>query len=367
VEASAAGRVALVHDYWVHLRGGERMFLALTRLFPQADCYVLIRRRGLGLGDGARPLHVTPLRLVPFGGRYFRALLPLYPAAARHLDLRGYDLVISSSSGFCHGARTDGLHVCYCHSPLRYVWHERDATLAQARTPLGRVALARLLDRLRRADLMAARQVTAYVANSAAVRARIAAYYQRESTIVHPFIDLHRFQPRPVTEVEDYFLVVSELLPYKRVELAVEACTRLNRRLIVVGDGPERARLERLAGPTVTFYRRVSEAQLARLYAQCAAYVQCGVEDFGMAALEAQAAGRPVIAFGAGGALETVLPGETGVYFSAQTVEAVADALEAFDPRQFAPGAIRAHAERFDEANFRAGILEAIARARPVG
>jgi glycosyltransferase involved in cell wall biosynthesis len=354
---SAFGRVALVHDYWVHLRGGERIFLALMRLFPQADCYVLIRRRWEPEGEASLELHTSALRFVPFGGRYFRALLPLYPLAARHLDLRGYDLVISSSSGFCHGVRTTAMHICYCHSPLRYIWNERDATLARARTPLTRLLLSGLLDTLREADYAAAQRVTTYVANSTAVQARIAEYYHRTSVVVHPFIDLRRFKPVEIADIQDYFLVVSQLLPYKRVDLAIQSCNRLGRRLIVVGSGPQRADLERQAGPNITFLSRVSEEELAGLYAHCAALLQCGEEDFGMASLEAQAAGRPVLAYGTGGALETVVEGQTGLFFAGQSAEALSEAIQAFDARSFDPAVTRAHAARFDEAHFRSAML----------
>lgn len=351
-------RVALVHDYWVTLRGGEYVFRGLARLFPDADCYVLIHRRDVPTEIARARWHTSPLQLIPWGPRHYRALLPLYPIAARHLDLRGYDLVISSSSGFCHHARTNGTHICYCHTPLRYAWSAYADTLAQQRSAWRRAALTFVLDRVRQADYAAAQQVTHYVANSSTVQARIAEYYGLPSTIVHPFIDLPRFLP--VRRPEDYLLVVSQLLPYKRVDLAIEACQRLGRRLIIVGEGPERARLQRMAGPLTTFAGRVSERELVSLYAHCAGLLQCGVEDFGMAALEAQACGRPVIAFGAGGALETVIPGQTGLYFSQQSADALLEVLCSFDPADFDATAVRAHAEHFGESEFRRRLLQVI-------
>jgi glycosyltransferase involved in cell wall biosynthesis len=203
------------------------------------------------------------------------------------------------------------------------------------------------------------------VANSAATQRRIADFYGRSSAVVHPFIDTDRY--RPTAAPEDYLLTVSQLLPYKRVDLAVAACVRLGRKLIVVGEGPERARLEALAGPETTFAGRVSEAELAALYAGCTALLQCGVEDFGMAALEAQASGRPVIAYAAAGALETVVEDVTGVYFHEQSVDSVTEALRQWERARFDPAAIRAHAERFDEAHFRAGLLAVVREngARP--
>ncbi len=358
---SGRPRVALVHDYWVTLRGGEYVFRGLARLFPGADCYVLIHKRSVPTGIEHTRLRTSPLQWIPLGWRYYRALLPLYPLAARHLDLRGYDLVISSSSGFCHHARTNGVHICYCHAPLRYAWNEYKATLERQKAPWRRAALAYMLDRVRTADYTAAHRVTTYVANSRVVQARIAEYYGLPSTIVHPFIDIDRFRPAALTQ--DYCLVVSQLLPYKCVDLAVEACRRLGRRLIVVGEGPERAHLQQLAGPATTFLGRVSEEDLASLYAGCAALLQCGEEDFGMAALEAQACGRPVIAYGAAGALETVVDGQTGVYFADQSVHGLLEALRTFDPTAYDPAVVRAHAQRFDESQFRTRMLRVIQSA----
>ncbi|MDE3230405.1 MAG: glycosyltransferase, partial [Chloroflexota bacterium] len=353
-------RIALTHDYWVRVRGGERVFLALTRMFPQANLYVLAQRRAALASFPAdhRP-RASFLRRIPFSGRFYRELLPLYPMAARSLDLRGYDLVISSSSGFCHAAQTDGLSVCYCHTPLRYAWQEYDATLASQRFPPARAALATVLDRVRRADYTAAQRVDAYIANSQATQARVKQFYGRESVVVHPFIDTTRFSPAagappspPAPAPGGYYMLLSALLPYKRVDLAIMACQRLGRRLIIVGEGPERARLERMAGPDIHFLPHPDDATLARLYAGCDAFLQCGREDFGIASLEAQACGRPVIAFGEGGALETVAPGVSGLYFHEQSLDAVIEALQAFDPRAWDSQAIRAHAERFDEAHF---------------
>ena len=362
-------RVALVHDYWVHVRGGERIFLALMRMFPQADPYILVQRSASlkALPAGRRP-RASILQRIPFAARYYRGLLPLYPWAARRLDLRGYDLVLSSSSGFCHAAQTDGPHVCYCHSPLRYAWQEYDATLAAQRFPPMRATLAAVLDRVRQADYAAAQRVGTYIANSRTTQARIKTFYGRDSAIIHPFVDTRRFVPDTPERSHSalsagYFLVVAHLLPYKRVDLAVRACTQLGRRLVVIGEGPERARLERLAGPTVQFYSRVDVATLAQLVAGCDAMLQCGREDFGMTALEAQASGRPVLAYGVDGALETVLPGLTGAFFTEQNVDAVIDALLSFDPFAYDPQVIRAHAEQFNEAHFATQMRQVIAQA----
>ncbi len=357
-------RIALVHDYVVRLRGGERIYLALARMFPDADCFALVGgRRWLPTEAHAPRIRVSPLRFVPGSAAYYRSLLPLYPIVARNLDLRDYDVVISSSSGFCHAARVAGKHLCYCHTPLRYAWTEYEATIASQQSRLKRAALGWTLRYARRADYAAAQRVTRYVANSTAVQQRIARFYGRTSTVVHPFIDVAHFRPsQPAARRgrRAFFLTVSQLLPYKRVDLAVEACTRLGMPLVVVGTGPELPHLKSIAGPTVRFVGWVSREELARLYAECDAFVQCGEEDFGISALEAQASGRPVIAYGASGALDTVRDGITGRLFFAQSADTLADTLRAFDADQFDAAAIRAHAERFDEAHFREGITREV-------
>jgi glycosyltransferase involved in cell wall biosynthesis len=356
-----AMRIALVHDYWVTLRGGERVFLALTQMFPQADCYALIApKHGLPAEMAGLPIRSSFLGRLPGSLRHYRAYLPLYPLAARSLNLASYDLVISSSSGFTHQIVTKGVHICYCHAPLRYAWNEFDATIARQGSPVVRGMLSRVLRGVQRADRVAAQRVTAYIANSTAVQQRIAAYYQRGSDVVFPIVDTARFAPQATAG--EYLLVIAHLHPYKRVDLAVQACTQLNLPLLVVGVGPERARLEEMAGPTVRFAGRVDDAALPEIYARCQALVQCGEEDFGIAALEAQASGRPVIAFGQGGARETVVDGVTGVHFFEQSVDATIQATRRFQQIAWRPAAARMHAEQFDTAHFCRGIQQVVDR-----
>jgi lipopolysaccharide/colanic/teichoic acid biosynthesis glycosyltransferase/glycosyltransferase involved in cell wall biosynthesis len=350
-------RIAILHDYLVHVRGGERVLAALHRRYPSADVFTLVYdRAGLPAGYGVIPAHTSFIQHLPLARRHFRAYLPLYPLAAARLDVRGYDLVISSSSAWVHGARTNPLarHICYCHTPFRFAWNERDTAAgaeALIPAPLAR-ALGPLLASIRARDLAAAHQVDHFVANSHVVRERIARYYGRESTVIHPPVDLDRFQPGE--PVEEFYLIVSALVPYKRVDLAVRAFTRLGLPLVVAGDGPERRALQRMAGPSVRFVGRVPDAELSALYARCRALIFTANEDFGITPLEAQAAGRPVLAFGAGGALETVVAGATGAFFPAQDADTLADAVRAFDPDAYDPAAIRRHACEFGEARFAA-------------
>jgi glycosyltransferase involved in cell wall biosynthesis len=255
-------------------------------------------------------------------------------------------LVLSNKSGFCHGVRTgDAVHVCYCLAPTRYVW-DFDAYAAREALPNAlKGALRPLIGVLRRWDYQAAQRVDHFVAISREIQDRIQRYYRRESTVIHPPVDTYRFQPS--NQRDDYYLIVSRLIPYKRIDLAVRAFNRLELPLVIAGEGRDREALEALAGPTVTFRGYVPDKELPSLFARCRAYVLPGMEDFGMAPVEAQAAGRPVIAYGAGGALDTVIAGETGAFFYEQTADALEEAVRAFNPDAIDPDACRVNAERF--------------------
>src|SRR5438552_1111099 len=247
----SAPRVALVHDFLVDVRGAERVFLALCDLFPQADLFTAVYDEVGTEGRFAhRAVQTSYLQRLRPSARTFRALLPLYPAAMESLDLRGYDLVISSASAWAHGVIVDeqAVHVCYCHNPFRYAWNAREGTLAD-HGPLTRAGLRVLFNRWRQWDWIAAQRVDRYVANSDTTRRRIRRYYGRDATVIHPPVDLARFAPgKPA---DDYHLVVSELMPHKRINVAIDAFNRLRRPLVVVGDGPDARRLRRMAGPTV--------------------------------------------------------------------------------------------------------------------
>ena len=354
-------QVALVHDFLLDVRGAERVFLALCDLFPQADLFTAVydERGTEGRFAARRPTTSFLQRMHP-DARTFRALLPLYPYAMEALDLRGYDLVISSSSAWAHGviADADAVHVCYCHNPFRYAWNAREATLAKY-DPLRRAALGFVFQRWRQWDWIAAQRVDQYAANSETTRKRVKRYFGREATVLYPPVETERFAPGPVG---DEFVVLSELMPHKRIDLAIAAFNELRLPLTVVGNGPDARRLRRMAGPTIRFTGRVSDEEAARLFATCRALVVPSVEEFGIVAVEAQAAGRPVLAIQAGGTCETVVDGVTGRFWSGNS-DALADAVLAFDPDAIDPSACVENAERFARAAFAEALPREVASA----
>jgi glycosyltransferase involved in cell wall biosynthesis len=357
-DAGAAGRVALVHDFLLDVRGAERVFSVMADMWPSADVFTAVYDEAGTEGRFAsRSVHTSFLQRVHPGARTFRALLPLYPLAIERLDLDGYDLVVSSSSAWAHGVRAapEATHVCYCHNPFRYAWANLEPATGTRRV-LGPV-LSPTFARWRRWDRDAARRVSGYVANSLTTRRRIAAAFGREATVVYPPVETGRFAPGPVGE---HFLVVSELMAHKNIDTAVRACTRLGVPLVVVGDGPEQRRLRRVAGPTVRFAGRVSDAEVAALMRAAQALIVTAVEEFGIAAVEAQASGRPVIALDGGGLRETLVEGRTGCFYARDDVRLLMAALRRFDPGAYDPEACVANAERFSVARFRSGLRAAV-------
>ena len=362
-------RIALIHDFLVDVRGAERVFAALCDLYPQADVYTAVYdERGTERWFSHRDVNTSFLQRLRPTARTFRGLLPLYPYAMEAIDLSGYDLVISSSSAWAHGVLVgeDAVHVCYCHNPFRYAWNARESTLAK-RDPLTRAALAVILKRWRQWDFIAAQRVDRYVANSETTRRRIGRYFSRDATILHPPVDTGRFTLSD--DVGDAYVVLSELMAHKRIDLAIRAFNRLGLPLIVIGNGPDARRLQRLAGPTVQLTGRLSDERIAQILPRARALVVTATEEFGIAAVEAHAAGRPVIALREGGARETVIDGVNGTFFDQPTVDALADAVTAFDPLAVDPVACVRSAERFDVARFRRGmsaiVEEAVADDRP--
>jgi glycosyltransferase involved in cell wall biosynthesis len=354
--------VALVHDYLLVMRGAERTFAAMAECWPDAPIYTLLYdEEGTQGRFAGREVHTSYLQRMGIGQRRFRSFLPAFPRAARSLPLDRYDLVVSSSSAFAHGVvpGEGSRHVCYCHSPFRYAWFERDRALGEVPRPLRRT-LDHVLWRTRQADRRASRRVSRYVANSAITRERISKYWGRESSVVHPPVEVERFRRgRPGR----YFLVVTELVRHKRVDLALEAARRAGVEIRVVGEGPDRERLEaRFGGPAsqARFLGRVDDAELAELYSGAQALVLPNVEEFGIAAVEAQAAGRPVVAVAAGGALETVLDGETGILVEPGDVGALSEKLAVTDFDRFDTDRIAAHADRFSKSVFQERLVREV-------
>ncbi|GIL08754.1 MAG: glycosyl transferase [Chloroflexota bacterium] len=359
--------LALVHDWLNQVGGAEDVLATLVGLYPASPVYTSIYAPDL-MPASYRAWDIRPLWLdrLPAIHSHHQPYLPLYPLAWGGLDLSRHEVILSNKSGFCHGVRhgSQTIHICYCLAPTRYVW-QLDAYVArEGLGALAQAGLRPLMAALRRWDYAAAQRVTHFIAISTEIRQRIARYYGRESVIIYPPVDTARFQPSAT--VEDYFLVVSRLIPYKRIDLAVQAATRLGVPLKVAGRGRDLEQLRALAGPTVEFLGYVPDDALPDLMARCKAFIFPGLEDFGITPVQAQAAGRPVIAYGGGGALDTVLPGVTGEHFTQPTVEALMAVMAGFDAGRYRPARLRAHAERFDSGVFSAQITSFVEQAQAV-
>ena len=349
--------MALVHDWLNQMGGAEDVLETLVGMFPDRPVYTsMYWRGGMPEAYGSWDVRTTWMDRLPGIYRHHQPYLPLYPLAFSGLDLSDYDLVLSNKSGFCHGVRTgDATHICYCLAPTRYVW-DFDAYAARESLPNAvKTALRPVIALLRRWDYVAAQRVDHFVAISREIRGRIRRYYDRDAVVIHPPVETGRF--RPLQDVEDYYLIVSRLIPYKRIDLAVRAFNELGRPLVIAGDGRDRESLEAVAGPNVSFLGYVPDEDLPGLFGRCRAYILPGVEDFCIAPVEAQAAGRPVIAYGAGGALDTVIDGETGTFFREQSARALEEAVQAFDPGTMDPAACTANADRFDTNVFRQKLM----------
>ncbi len=341
-------RIAVVHDYFTQLGGAEKVAEEIMRMLPQATLHSTVALPHCmppSLSD--IPITTSWMQHLPGVQDYYRLYFLLYPLAVRSLDFSQYDLVISSSSGYVKGVRTnrDALHVCYCHTPMRWVWGFDDYSERESFSAAHRVVLRGLIRGLREWDIGASRQPDHFIANSRAVAARIVRAYGRRAEVIHPPIDLSRFSPSH--EHGDYYLVLSRLVSYKRIDLAVAACNLLKRKLMIIGDGPDRERLSALAGPTVTFLGRLPDREVQYYAARCRALIFPGEEDFGMAPLEIAAAGRPSIAYRAGGAMETIVEGITGLFFDRQEPENVASAIERLEKLKWSQQLLRNHARGF--------------------
>jgi glycosyltransferase involved in cell wall biosynthesis len=358
-------RVALVHDWLTGMRGGEKVLLSLLRLFPDADIFTLLHVKGSVAPEiEARPIRTSFVQRLPGVARHYRRYLPLFPAAIGSLDLGGYDLVISSSHCVAKGARRGkgAVHVCYCFTPMRYVWDRYDDYFGPGKVGVpARWIVPHVAEALRAWDVATASRVDHFVADSRYVAGRIRRYYGRESEVILPPVDTDWFMPGDGTGGA-YDLVVSALAPYKRIELALEAYRGTGRPLKVVGTGPEEQRLRALAPPEAEFLGWVDDATLRDLYRGCRAVIMPGVEDFGIVPLEAMACGRPAVVFAEGGGAETVVHGLTGVVFDEPTPASLRAAIDALKGMSFNTLALRARAEAHSQAAFEASFRAFVER-----
>ncbi len=346
-------KLALVVSWLNQYGGAERVLEAAHEIFPDAPVFTSIYApSAMPAAYRAWDIRASFLDRFPYK-RHQQIFLPFYPRAFESLDLDGYDTILSITSAFAHGVRAPNgsRHVCYCLTPARFLWNYADYVQRESLPAFARALLPLLVPRLRDWDRRAAERVTQFIAISRAVQKRIRDYYGRDSTVIHPPVAVERFQPSDARG--DFFLILSRLIPYKRIDLAVQAFNELGLPLIIAGDGRDRARLQAMARDNVRFLGRVSDAESRDLLARCRAFVFPGEEDFGITPLEANAAGRPVIAYAGGGALDSISEGVNGAFFRAPTAEALVGTVRAFDETKYDPRALRAHAEKFGTRVFK--------------
>lgn len=352
-------RIAVVHDYFIQMGGAEKVAEEFHAMFPGSDLHSTVDRRRM-------PANSSWLQKLPVNEKNHRLFFLAYPFAVESMDLSDYDLILSSSSGYAKGVskKKNAVHVCYCHTPMRWVWRFDSYAEREKFGPVTRALLPMALAGLKQWDLRAAKQPDYYIANSNTVAERIKKFYGRESIVIPPPIDVDRFAPEDVDE--DYFLVLSRLASYKRLDVAIEAFKKLDLPLVIIGDGPDRARLEKMAGPKTKFLGRQPDDVVNRYAARCRGLIFPGEEDFGMVPLEINAAGRPVIAFKAGGATETVIDGRTGVFFGTQTGDSLAEAVEKFSEISWDKDFLRAHAMKFDRSVFENSVKKFLKKVAPM-
>ncbi len=357
-------RIALVHDHLTQLGGAERVLEVLQSLWPLAPTYALLYdQKTMDTTFGHKDIRTSFLQKIPGAIKRMRWLLPLMPVATEHYPLNGYDVVISSASSFAKGVITNSnaIHICYCHTPTRYLWSDAASYVHELHAPgFVKIILPVLQSILRSWDKIASDRVDLFVANSETVRQRILKYYGKDSIVIYPPVSTDEFSIS--TAPKNAFLIGGRLVSYKRYDLVVEAFNRIGLPLIVFGSGPEEAKLRAMARSNISFVGRVTDDERARLYANALAFIHPQEEDFGITAVESMAAGRPVIAFKKGGATETVIDGVSGIFFEEQTWETLADTLLHFDEKTFNPNVIKAHAEQFSLLRFRKAMHEVVTK-----
>ena len=354
--------VALVHDWLTGMRGGEKCLEVLCELFPTAPIYTLLHNKGaMSPIIESKKIHTSFIDRLPAKEKQYRKYLPLFPTAIERFDLSSYDLVVSTSHAVAKGVRVseNTLHICYCHTPMRYVWEMYDQYFGKDQTSFPiRIAMKLVRPYLQQWDVRTSSRVNYYIANSENVRKRIRLHYNRDAEVIFPPVDTEQFQISHSDE--DYFLIVSALVPYKRVDLAIHAFNANGKKLVIAGTGPESEKLRSIAKQNVKFLGWQSDDELAKLYVRCKALIFPGVEDFGIVPLEAQASGKPVVAYGKGGALETIIDGKTGVFFLEQTVNSLQNALQTLSLIKFNPDEIRSHALTFSRTIYKQKMEKSI-------
>jgi glycosyltransferase involved in cell wall biosynthesis len=353
-------RTALVHDYLNQAGGAERVVECLHEIFPEAPVFTSIYDRGkMPAVFKSMDIRTSFMQKLPLVMKHFKKYLPLYPLAFESFNLTGYDLILSSSSAWGKGIKKGkgAVHVCYCHSPMRFVWMYEDYMEKEEYGQFVRMILPPIMKWLKRWDLKTAKEVDYFIANSKTTQKRIKLFYGRDSEVIYPPVDTSFFKPYN-SKIKDYFLVVSRLNPYKHIDLAVEAFNELGLPLYVVGSGPDEKRLKKLAKNNVKFLGKLRDNGVVKLYSECRAFILPGEEDFGLTPVEAQSCGRPVIAYRAGGALESVIEGQTGVFFDKQEKASLIGAIRKFNGMTFDAAKIRENASRFDKEVFKRKVRE---------
>lgn len=359
-------KVALVHDHLAQDGGAEKVLQVLMEIFPDAPIYTLLcEKNNEKKHYQDRMIFTSIIQRLPGGVKHYQWYMPLMPMAVEFFDLTDYDLVISDTSSFAKGVitSTNTLHLCYCHTPTRYLWSDTHEYIRELKyNKYFKKIISLVLNYVRLWDRMAADRVDDYIANSKTIAKRIKKYYRRDSEIIHPPVEVDKFGVAEESSKEEYFLIGCRLTPYKRVDVAVEAFKKNGKKLKIFGDGPDKKRLQKIAGDAsnIEFLGRVEDEELKRLYSHCMAFLVPQEEDFGITNVEAMASGRPVIAYGRGGSRETISEPETGIFFYEQNGDSLNKAIDKFYNTTFSPEHIRNHALQFSKKNFELKMKEYI-------